>query len=82
MSQHYLFYDTPGHVPGVAGGPYAWCRVDVAEDGTITQTPLALMQAPSLSGEAIPITEQGAEFAPDPAPPEAEAVPKRARKGV
>lgn len=74
---HYVFYE-PGHIPGIPGGPYAGVRADVADDGTVTFSPLALSQAEP-GGEALPIEEQGAET---PSAPADETVSsKRKQKG-
>ncbi len=45
----YLFYQA-GSIPGIPG-TFANCRVDVADDGTLTQTPLPL--APHETGAQV-----------------------------
>lgn len=52
MSQHYVFHESAS-IPGVPGGPFSHCQVDIADDGTQTVTPLALLPDTGISEVAL-----------------------------
>ena len=65
MSTTY-FFNQPGSLPGVPG-LFAGCRVDVADDGTITKTPLTqhpersvAQETPPLAAEEVPAAGEAA----------------------
>lgn len=68
MTQHYIFNEA-GSVPGIAG-TFANCRVDIAEDGTQTVTPLATHPA------FVPAPETPLEGVQDEVPKEAKSTSK------
>ena len=67
---HYLFPET-GCIPGVPG-TFAGCRVDIADDGTVTTQPLARHPAPEEASADAPTADIPA---PAPEEPIAKAVP-------
>lgn len=59
---YYLFYQ-PGHIPGKPG-IYNNCRVDVADDGTVTQSPLPALPHDMATTQPEVQAEQGVENLP------------------
>lgn len=75
-TQHYLFHQS-GVIPGI-GGTFGNCRVDIDEQGTITQSPLHPVIPASAQEDVLPEPPVAAPAEPSQEPPAPAETPVQA----